>query len=50
MRKGLTDVRETGGGEENVEAAIVVKSRGEIKTASAVFGPRLAGESRVEVS
>ncbi len=48
VREGLADARETSGGEENIKTVIVVKSRGEIeiKAASAMFGPRLAGEER----
>jgi hypothetical protein len=50
VRQGLTtNARETGGGEEDVvKAAIVFKSRGEIEAASAMLGPRLAREGRVE--
>ena len=48
MRDGLADTRETCGGEENVEAAIVVKGGGKIKPASSMLGPRLAGEGRVK--
>ena len=44
--EGLTDTRETGGREEDIEAAIVVGGGGEIESASAMLGPRLAGEGR----
>jgi hypothetical protein len=44
MRKGLANARETGGGEENVKATVVV--RGKIEAPSAMLGPRLAGEGR----
>ena len=46
--EGLADTRETSGGEENVEAAIVVSGGGEIEPPSAVAGPGRAGEGRVE--
>ena len=46
--EGLADARETSGGEENVKATIVVSGGGEIEPASAVAGPGLAGEGRVE--
>ncbi len=48
MREGLADARETIGGEEDVKTAIVIGGGGEIEHASAVFGPRLAGERRVK--
>ena len=48
MREGLTDARETSGGKENVEAAVMVRGGGEIEPASAMLGPRLAGEGRVK--
>ena len=41
MGEGL---RETGGREEDKEAAIVFRGGGEIEPASAMLGPRLAGE------
>ncbi len=44
VKEGLADARETCGGEEDVKIAIVVGGGGEIESASAVFGPRLAGE------
>jgi hypothetical protein len=46
--QGLTDTLGGRGGKESVKTAIAVRGGGEIKTASAVFGPRLAGEGRVE--
>ena len=46
--EGLADTRETSGREEDIEAAIVVGGGGEIKTASAMLGPRLAGEGRIK--
>ena len=46
--EGLTITRETGGREEDKEAAIVIRGGGEIETASAMLGPRLAGEGRVK--
>ncbi len=48
MRKGLAFARETSGEEENMKTAVVVRGRGKIKTASAMLGPRLAGEGRVK--
>ncbi len=48
MSKGLANARETGGGEENVKATVVARGRGEIEAPSAMLGPRLAGEGRVE--
>ena len=48
MREGFADARETGGGEEDVKATIVVGGGGEIKTSGAMLGPRLSGEGRVE--
>ncbi len=48
MREGLADARVTSGGEEDVKTAIVVGGGGEIEPASAVLGPRLAGERRVK--
>jgi hypothetical protein len=48
VRKGLANAREVGGGEENIKATVVVRGRGKIKTASAMLGPRLAREGRVE--
>ena len=48
MREGLADARETSGGKENIETTVVVKGRGEVKTTSAMLGPRLAGEGRVK--
>jgi hypothetical protein len=48
MRKGLANARETGGGEEDIKTTVVVRGRGEIETPSAMLGPRLAGEGRVE--
>ncbi len=48
MGEGLTDTRETGGKEEDKEAAIVISGGREIETARAMLGPRLAGEGRVE--
>ena len=46
--EGLTVTGETGGGEEDKEAAIVFRGGGEIEPASAMLGPRLAGEGRVK--
>ena len=46
--EGLADTRETSGREEDIEAAIVVGGGGEIKAASAMLGPRLAGEGRIK--
>jgi hypothetical protein len=46
--EGLTDTRETSGREEDVKATVVVRGRGEVETPSAVAGPGLAGEGRVE--
>ena len=46
--EGLTDTRETGGREEDKEAAIVFRGGGEIEPASAMLGPRLTGEGRVK--
>ena len=48
MGEGLANARETGGGEENKEAAVVVRGGGEIESASAMLGPRRAGEGRVK--
>jgi hypothetical protein len=48
MREGLAYTRETSGGKENVEAAIVVRGGGKIEPASAMLGPRRAGEGRVK--
>ena len=48
VREGFADARETGGGEEDVKATIVVGGGGEIKTSGAMLGPRLSGEGRVE--
>ena len=48
MREGLANARETSGREENVEATVVVRGRGEVKAPSAVAGPGRAGEGRVE--
>ncbi len=48
MRKGLANAREASGGEENIKTAVVVRGRGKIKTTSAMLGPRLAGEGRLE--
>ncbi len=48
VRKGLANAREASGGEENIKTAVVVRGRANIKTASAMLGPRLAGEGRVE--
>ncbi len=48
MREGFADARETGGGEEDVKAMIVVGRGGEIETSGAMLGPRLAGEGRVK--
>ena len=44
VREGFADARETGGGEEDVKATIVVGGGGEIKTSGAMLGPRLPGE------
>ena len=44
----VSQTRETGGREENVKATVVVRGRGEVKNPSAVAGPGLAGEGRVE--
>ncbi len=44
MRKDLANAREASGGEENIKAAVVVRGRENIKTASAMLGPRLARE------
>jgi hypothetical protein len=49
VRKGLANAKEASGGEENIKAAVVVRGRGKIKTASAMLGPRLAREGRVEI-
>jgi hypothetical protein len=46
--EGLANARETGGREENIEATVVVKGRGEVEAPSAVAGPGLAGQGRVE--
>ena len=46
--EGLTVTRETGGREEDTEAAIVFRGGGEIEPASAMLGPRLTGEGRVK--
>ncbi len=48
MREGLADAREASGGKEDVKAAIVFRRGGEIEPASAMLGPRLAGEGRVK--
>ncbi len=48
VRKGHASARETSGGEENMKAAVVVRGREEIKTASAMLGPRLEGEGRAK--
>ena len=48
MREGLADARETSGGEEDIETTVVVRGRGEVEAPSAVAGPGLAGEGRVE--
>ena len=48
VREGLADARETSGGKENIEATVVVRGRGEVEPPSAVAGPGLAGEGRVE--
>ncbi len=48
MRKRLENARETSGGEKKMKTAVVVRGRGEIKTASAMLGPRLAGGGRVK--
>ena len=48
MREGLADARETSGGKENVEAAVMVRGGAEIEPASAMLGPRLASEGRVK--
>ncbi len=48
MREDLADARETSGGKENVEAAVMVRGGGEIEPASAMLGPRLASEGRVK--
>ncbi len=45
---GGANAREASGGEENMKTAVVVRGRGKIKTASAMLGPRLAEEGRVE--
>jgi hypothetical protein len=44
VREGFADARETGGGEEDVKATIVIGGGGEIKTSGAMLGPRLPGE------
>ncbi len=41
-------MREASGGEENIKTAVMVRGKGQIKTASAMLGPRLVGEGRVE--
>jgi hypothetical protein len=46
--EGLANARETGGREENIEATVVVRGRGEVKAPSAVAGPGLAGQGRVK--
>jgi hypothetical protein len=47
MRKGLANARETGGGEEDIKATVVVRGRGEIEAPSAIHAwPRTCG--RVE--
>jgi hypothetical protein len=46
--EGLANARETGGREENIEATVVVRGRGEVEAPSAVAGPGLAGQGRVE--
>ncbi len=48
MKEGFADARETGEGEEDVKATIVVGGGGEIETSGAMLGPRLAGEGRVK--
>ena len=48
MGEGLANAGETGGREEDIEATVVVRGRGEAETPSAVAGPGLAGEGRVE--
>ena len=48
VRKGLANAREASGGEENIKTAVVVRGRGKIEPASAMLGPRLAGEGRVK--
>ena len=48
VREGLANARETSGREEDIEAAIVVGGGGEIEAASAMLGPRLAGEGRIK--
>jgi hypothetical protein len=48
VRKGLANARETSEGEEKIKTARVVRGMGKIKAASAMVGPRLAGEGRVE--
>ena len=46
--EGLTVTRETGGREEDTEAAIVFRGGGEIEPASAMLGPRRTSEGRVK--
>jgi hypothetical protein len=46
--EGFANARESGGREENIEATVVVRGRGEVKAPSAVAGPGLAGQGRVE--
>ena len=46
--EGLTDTRETSGENEDIETAVVVRGRGEVKAPSAVAGPGRAGEGRVK--
>ena len=48
MGEGLANARETGVREENSEATVVVRGRGEVKAPSAVASPGRAGEGRVE--
>ena len=48
MGEGLANARETGGREENIEATVVVRGRGEVKAPSTVAGPGLAGQGRVK--
>ena len=48
MREGLANARETSGREEDVETTVVVRGRGEVEVPSAVAGPGLAGQGRVE--
>ncbi len=48
VREGFADVRDTGGGEEDVKTTIMVGGGGEIKTSGAMLGPSLSEEGRVE--